>query len=273
VTPSPLDARDLPLAERARFDDGVIYEVQWPPEATVNDGDRRWGELPPAGSLPFAVGETAVYSVRWTTGPMDIPAARATFHVQRGRDGAEFELVAHGTTAPWLAGFFEADDRFVSAVDRTLRPLAVEQLLREGSRRVDRRATFDRESNVVRLQHGPTSVAVPASPDALDPIAALYYLRAAPDTILQLAVNNWGREITVTVPPGVPDAIAVNGATVETIRLHPHLIKRNRQPVSYRLTVWLSRDARRVPVVITVDGLARVGSVRFELESFLAGAQ
>ena len=273
VTPAPLDIRDLPLVERARFDDGVVYEVQGQPAAGSNRAGPRLSTLPPLGALPFAAGETAVYSVVWTTGPLAIPAARVTFQVNKGQHGAKFDLSAHGTTAPWVSRFFEADDRFASSVDEALRPLTVEQRLREGSRSVDRRATFDRASGVVRLQQGLTNVAVPASPDALDPIAAFYYLRAVHDALLQMSVNDWGREISVTVPPGVPATITVGGVTVETIRLDPHLVKRSRQPVSYRLTVCLSRDSRRVPILMTIDGLVGVGSVRFELESFVAGAR
>ena len=113
---------------------------------------------------------------------------------------------------------------------------------------------------------------MPATPDALDPISTIYYLRAlalpADDTV-RLPVNDWGRNVQLTVPPGVIEPVDVDGASVDAIRLEPRVLKRDRQPAAYRLTLWLSRDERRIPLVMTVDGLAGVGSVRMELESFV----
>jgi hypothetical protein len=279
VTPDPLEAPPLPLVERARFDDGVVYEVRWTAEAAEAMNVEQKGSRASAASefetLPFGVGETATYSIMWATGPLDIPAGRATFRVAEGRDAARFELIAEGRTAPWVSKFFEADDRFVSLVDASLRPAVFEQQLHEGARRVDRRATFDRQSGSVRLHQGPgAGITLPASPDALDPIAAIYYLRAAAGvgSVLKLPVNDWGREVFVTVPPGIIETITVGGTAVEVLRLEPHVSKRDNQPSAYRLTLWLSQDARRIPLVMMVDGLAGVGAVRFELASFAGGS-
>jgi hypothetical protein len=268
-------APPLPLLERARFDDGIVYEIQWTEAASASlaaEGASA-DPLPALGPLPFAIGETAVYSIVWATGPLSIPAGTATFRVEPGKHGGRFQFTVSAKTAPWVSRFFEADDRFESAVDDALRPIVVDQRIREGSRNVDRRVTFDRRGQAVRLKQGvATEVAVPATPDALDPISTIFYLRAlalpADDTI-RLPVNDWGRNVQVTVPPGQIETIDMDGVSVDAIRLEPRVIKRDREPAHYRLTLWLSRDERRVPLIMTVDGLSGVGSVRMELESFV----
>ena len=271
-------AAELPIVERARFDDGVIYEIRWTDAASASLAaeSAKAAPLPALGPVPFAVGETAVYSIVWSTGPVSIPAGTATFRVEPGKQGGRFQFSVSATTAKWVSRFFEADDRFESVVDDLLRPIVLNQRIREGSRSVDRHVTFDRRDQVVRLKQGDTAeIAVPAAPDSLDPISAIYYLRAVAlpvDGTIRLPVNDWGRNVSVTVPPGQPEVIEVDGARVEAIRIAPSVAKRDSQPALYRLTMWLSRDARRIPLVMTVDGLAGVGSVRMELESFTPGS-
>jgi hypothetical protein len=277
VTREPLASTDLPLVERARFDDGVIYEIRWTPEAVaaMAASDARPRPLPGLGSLPFSIGETATYSIVWASGPLSLPAGHATFRVAEGRNGARLHLSVAATTASWVSRFFEADDRFESFVDEALRPSVFEQHLHEGSRRVDRRVTFDRPARTVRLQQGDAAaIALPAAPNALDPVSAFYYVRALPldaGTTVRLPVTDWGRDLTVSVQPGVVETIAVGGTKVEALRVEPRVSKPDDQSAGYRLTVWISRDARRIPLVMTVDGLAGVGSIRLELESYVPG--
>jgi hypothetical protein len=277
VTPAPLAVADLPLVERARFDDSVIYEIKWTPEtvAAMAANDARPRPLPTLAPLPFSIGETAVYSIVWTTGPLSLPAGHATFRVAEGKNGAHLQLSVVATTASWVSRFFEADDRFESTVDAALRPSVFEQHLHEGSRKVDRRVTFDRAARTMRLQQGDAAaISLPVSPDTLDPVSAFYYLRALPvadGPAIRLPVTDWGRDLTVTVAPGVVETITAGGAQRETLRIEPRVSKPDDQSAGYRLTVWISRDARRIPLAMTVDRLAGVGSVRLELESYVAG--
>jgi hypothetical protein len=225
--------------------------------------------------VPFKVGETAEYSIEWTTGPLSIPAGYATFRVEPGNNGSHLQLSVAARTAAWVSHFFEADDLFKSSVDQLLRPVQFDQRLREGSKNADRRMTFDREAGVVRLKQGDAlEIAVPAAPDALDPLTTIYYLRTlafAGNDELRLPVNDWGRDVSVVVLPGPIEAVDTVEGQAAALRLEPRVTKRDGQPAGYRLTLWLSRDARRIPLVMSVDGLAGVGSIRFELQSFTAG--
>ncbi len=212
------------LVERAALADGVVYEVRWTPEAEALLAKAVAVPLPPVFTVPFAVGEAATYAVTWVSGPMAVPAGRATLRVTAGR-GARFELGVDATTAPWLARFFQAGDRFVSDVDDSLRPLVFEEHLVEGSRHADRRMTFERAVHAVVLtqRSGVSGIRLPAPADAL--------------------------------------------------RVEPRLFRRGLPAVAYTMVVWMSRDARRIPLVAELSGLPGVGVVRLELESYSRAAK
>ena len=176
VAPAPIAASDLPVVERARFADAVVYEIHDSPEDSTLALPETLPFARPA-SIPFAIGE---HATGFGGAGQRSAGARGqiVLDVAAGKDGAAYELVASGTTADWVSRFFEANDRFVSQVDQGLRPLVFEQHPKEG-RRSDRRAVFDRDARVVRVQQGSgPALALPMSRDALDPLSSLL-LRAA----------------------------------------------------------------------------------------------
>ena len=132
VAPEPLEAGELPVVERARFPEEVIYEIHSSPDLDSKLALPDTPPLPAPQSIPFAVGEKSTYSVTWTSGPMAVPAGRIVLEVRAGQGGARYELAAAGLTADWVSAFFRADDRFVSQVDERLRSLVFEQHLKEG---------------------------------------------------------------------------------------------------------------------------------------------
>ncbi len=58
-----------PLVERARLDDGFIYELRWTPASEAALSDVNVPPPPPPGVAPFRKGEAASYDVHWDGGP------------------------------------------------------------------------------------------------------------------------------------------------------------------------------------------------------------
>jgi hypothetical protein len=274
VSRRPVPAAGTPLVERARFDEGTVYELQWTPEAEAGLEPPEPFLVPPPGRVPFEAGEAAVYTVVWTSGPLAVPAGQVIFSVEPGRDGARYELRAWGTTAAWISRFFEADDRFVSSVDERLRPIVYEQRLREGRRSVDRRITFDRARHVIRLQQaGSEEISLPVPDDAMDPLSAFYYARSLPLAVqgdLRIPVNESGRNLVLEMHTVAAESIAYQGTPIQALRVEPRLFLSGGRPASLHMVAWFSRDGRQIPLVIQIDGLAGAGSVRLELESLSA---
>jgi hypothetical protein len=253
-----------PLVERARLAEGVIYEVRWTPTAIAALEERDMPPPPPPGDPPFTAGEVAVYDVYWEGGPVDLPAGTATMTVINGEPGARrWEFETRAETADWVSTFFQANDRFVTVTDAALLPLSHTREIREGRRAVDRRYEYDRASNLVQTN----VMALPlGSPDARDAFAALYYVRTLSlrsGTVLTVPLNEAGTSLVLQVSVGEVENIEHRGARVPALRLEPRVMRRIERRRPLAITLWLSADARRIPLRAIVD--AGFGRIRLEL--------
>ena len=221
---------------------------------------------PPPGTVPFQVGERLTYAVIWEGGPLDLPAATATLRVSHPTDrpeadipGPRWAFEATAATADWVSSVFEARYRFTSVADETLRPLEHTQEIRQGRKRVDHISLFDTGARVFRM--GPTRHAAAAAPgrpmpsDARDPLTTLFYVRTLSlraDSELTLLVNDAGRNMTLVLRVAGLDMLRRQGGEQSAWRLEPRVLRSapSRQPLS--ATVWISADARRVPLAMEV---------------------
>lgn len=260
-----------PIGERVRFADAAIFELQWTPEAEERLAHVSTVRPDPPGAIPFGPGETARYSVAWGGAGMNLAAGEIVVRVEP----PAYRLIVEAATAPWMSRFFEAQDRFVTVTDQQLLTLVHEREQNEGSRHVTRAFVFDHSSGRVRLgrtltdARGEEAQLLPLAPDARDSIAALFYVRTLPleaGKRYQLPVNEAGRSVAVEVTARGRETITVNARATDALRIEPQLYQRveRRQPV--RAVLWLSTDARRVPVALEVD--AGFGHVRAELISY-----
>ena len=272
-----------PFVERARFDGSVIYEVVWTPDSEAALDEVATAEPPPPGVAPFAVGEQARYAVQWLNGPLDLTAGQITLSVvaPEARDaGAGGEVPAWVfdvamETAPWVSRFFEARDRFRTAADAQLRPLLHQRELREGSRSVDRAYACDHAGRRVSTGDSPATarqsgaVTLPLPPGARDAVTALWYVRTmplAPGYSLAMPLNEAGRNLALTVGVPARETITIDGAAVSALRVEPRFSARVQRRQAIAATLWLSDDARRVPLMVEVE--AGFGRVRLKLVDY-----
>ena len=87
--------------------------------------------------MPFEPGESLVYRVTWDAPTGALEAGEVSFEVEAAAPG-QYRLAAGARTAPWIARFFEADDRFTTTTDAALIPLVHERRIREGRRALGR---------------------------------------------------------------------------------------------------------------------------------------
>lgn len=266
-----------PLVERARLEDGTVYEVRWTPESIAALDAVNASPPPSPGVVPFAAGELAVYEVYWDGGPVNLPAGTATLRVVDGGQGnPRWQFEVRAETASWVSRFFQARDQFVTTADEDLLPMEHVRAIREGRRQFDRAYVYDRTARHIRV--GDTRAAAMAA-DALtlplgslaarDAITALYYVRTlpiGPGTILTIPINEAGASLLVQVSAAEAETIPYAGRPTAAVRLEPRLMRRieRRRPVAS--TLWLSADERRVPLRVIVD--AGFGRIRAELKEY-----
>jgi hypothetical protein len=278
VSGAPVDAagtEQSPLVERARFDEGIVYEVRWTPAAVAALGDGLGPPPPAPGAVPFTAGEVTRYDVHWEGGPVALSAGTVTLTVADAPEaGTRWRFEAQAETADWMSRFFQARDRFVTTADALLRPVEHTREIREGRRQLDRTYIYVRDARHVRI--GATRDAAVAS-DALtlplvadaarDALTALFYIRTldlAPGASTTIPINEAGTSLIVEVSAVEAELIEHHGRPTPALRLEPRITRRleRRRPVA--VTLWLSADRRRIPLRAIVD--AGFGRVRVEME-------
>lgn len=286
VSPTAIDGAGTPASpfvEQARFDEGLIYEVVWTPESEAALDEAAVAEPPPPGVAPFKSGERAAYDVQWLNGPLDLTAGRITLSVvdPEARDhGAAGEVPVWVfdvalETAPWVSRFFEARDRFRTAADARLMPLLHQRELREGRRSVDRAYAYDHAARRVGSGDTPaaardvSALSLPLPAGARDALTALWYIRTmplAPGYSVNLPINEAGRNLALTVSVPARDRIEIDGAPVAALRVEPRFTARVQRRQGIESTIWVSDDARRLPLVVEVA--AGFGRVRLKLVDY-----
>ncbi len=281
VTPAPVAPGTWPLTERARLSDPVrgerwIYELAWSPEVEARLGEPSTPVPPEPGPVPFAVGERLTYRVIWDgpAGIVDAGTVNLAVDPAPASDSAPgqtggYRFSVEARTAPWIARFFEADDRFVTTTDPQLFPQVHERMLREGRRRVDQRIHFD----AARLQAQPlTPAGEPAGPavrlwpHVRDAVAAFYFVRTlnlAPGSRVEMPIVENGRHSTLEIEAAGAETRHVSGRDLATVRVHARLRQRVPRRKPSDITVWLERDAPRALVVAEVAAV--FGNLRVEL--------
>ena len=277
------DAPGSPFVERETFGDDIVYELVWTEEAEAAL-DKIDAPPPPApGPAPFARGEVATYAVQWLTGPLDLQAGTIELSVV-APDGSDagvngqspaWTFEASATTASWVSRFFEARDRFRTSTDAAFLPMLHQRFLREGRRSVDRVFAYDHEARHVRSADTPaaaretSALALPLAAHARDALAALYYLRSLPlasDTTMAVPINEAGRNMTATITVGPPETVEGPGGPQPAFRVAPRLSTRVQRRQAVEAVIWISTDARRVPLVAEIS--AGFGRVRLKLVDY-----
>ena len=286
VSPEPIrgaDSPDSPYVERETFGDDTIYELVWTEDNEGALEDIEVAAPPAPGPAPFMRGEVATYSVQWLTGPLDLQAGTIVLSVvtpepsDAGLEGAAPAWVFEATaeTAAWVSRFFEARDRFRTSTTAAMTPLLHQRFLREGRRSVDRVFAYDHEARNVRSGDSvrsaldATALALPLAAHARDALAALWYVRTLPlagGTTFEMPINEAGRNLKAVITVGPAETIDAFGGPQPAYRVAPRLTTRvqRRQPVE--ATIWMSADARRVPLV--ADITAGFGRVRLKLVDY-----
>ena len=129
VTGTEIDRTAWPVIEhvhdrRSATGTTIVYELVWSPEVEARLGEPAAPVPPPPGPAPFAPGERLVYAVTWDGPAGALEAGDVTFEVEAPPAAGRHRFAVGARTAPWVARFFEADDRFATTTDDVLPPAA-----------------------------------------------------------------------------------------------------------------------------------------------------
>jgi hypothetical protein len=192
-----------------------------------------------------------------------------TLEVEAPPASGRHRFAVGARTAPWVARFFEADDRFTTTTDDAVRPLLHERRIREGRRALDQRVVFDPAARSAQPQAAdgqPSGPPLRVWPEARDAIAALFYVRTlalVPGQRVTVPIVEGGQLSTLVLEPGPIERIAAGGTTTEARRVEARLeqrVQRRRMP---EITLWLEPGGSRR--LIAADIRAVFGNLRVRL--------
>lgn len=231
----------------------------------------------PANEPPFAPGEKIALRISYA----HILAGRAWMSVARGThlDRPALEFVAEAKK-PWLFAWlfrFRVEDRTVARWDPAGGcSLSIEKHLREGRAERDQVVTFDPAGKARVEDRKVAQKEFELQPCTLDVLSAFFVTRVqgVPEQgQLELPVFDNGKHYRLGVRflgRETLDLPRPLGRGVRTVVIEPQLVQGTGLFVKEgRLKIWLTDDARRIPV--RLRSKVAIGSVSAELESYEPG--
>jgi len=236
---------------------------------------RSAGAAPPAPAkierpVPFKAGERLTYDISWSD---YLTAASATVSVREKRasfDSVAYYLVAEGQPVGFVAAIYSVYYKVDSLLDvYTLLPQRGSVFSQEGRHRrmqvtrfdqLQRKATYEMTTATVHKRE----LQLPSP--AHDPLSALYALRTlamrAGDTTTFAVVND-GMVHTVKVTIAGREPVDTPLGRQNAWRLLPQALDSRGGPGNDQVTIWISDDARRLP--LRIDAKLDVGVFRLVL--------
>jgi hypothetical protein len=219
-------------------------------------------------NIAFGVGEKLDFDINYGF----INAGTASMEVARVIDYEDrpcYQVITRANSNSFFSTWYRVDDRVESIVDALgLFSWRFEKHLREGNYSADKVYTFNQKRNFAVYEDD----TLPVVPQIQDALSTLYYVRTMPLTVgksvfvdtfvdgksMRLEVRVIKKE-TVSVEAGTFDCIVVEPIT-QSVGVFKH---------EGRLTVWLTDDYVRMPVLMKSKIL--VGSISAELTDFQLG--
>jgi hypothetical protein len=214
--------------------------------------------------LPFKFGERLKYDIKFSRFPVYANVGELTFAVSEpaGSDQhVKFEVSAVSRGA--LVGLFnvEVNDVFTTLADRNdLFVYSSIKNLRENESRVRQESVFDRDAKKVR--YTVSNLAAPAEAPSVveaetpvwvqDVVSAVYYARTRKlenaGKEAAFYINDEGRNFHIGVAPVAREEIKTDVGTFKTLKVDVRIFNGRFVRRDGSLFVWLTDDARRIPV-------------------------
>jgi len=211
--------------------------------------------------VPFQAGEQLSYDIAWSS---YLTAATATVTVREKRpsfDSTAYYIVAEGRPTSFVAALYQLYYKADTLLDAfTLLPQRGAIFSVEGRRTSLRAITFDHtlreaayevQSGTPLTRKSEARISLP--PSTQDALSAIYALRALPmktGTQVQVPVILNGELYRLNVSIGGVESVTCGLGSISAWKITPVIRAEGPNPDERELTVYLSNDARRLPVLM-----------------------
>ena len=250
----------------------VIVSLTFPASFGQSRSADRAATIPVSSKTTFTVGERLSYDVSWRD---FIVAGELTLETKdrRSIEGVDaYHVSATAQSVGVVSAFvFKLNDTYESFINaQTLQPFRADKRSRRGKKREQSSVTIDQQNRTARASNGQT-IEIP--PDTYDVVGLLYAIRAmelAPGKSRTFNVLEDGRVYQIRVDVEVREKVTTRAGSYDTVRVSTKTLG-GRESNIYNLKMFITADARRMPVLITAE--PKWGEVRVELTSATGTAQ
>jgi len=215
---------------------------------------------------PFVAGERLSYDVSWAD---FIVAAELTIQTDQRRsfDGVDgYHVTAQARTVGLVNGLYKVDDVYESFISAaTLQPFRAEKRSRHRKNHTQSSVTIDQEKRTANAGGG----RILELPEDTYDFAALIFAIRGMDLSLgksrTLTVLEDEKLYTIKLQPEAREKVTTRAGSFDTVKIATTRIKGTENDKLYNLRLYVTNDARRLPVLITAE--PSWGAVRVELTS------
>ena len=206
-------------------------------------------------AVPFHVGETLTYDVSWSSYLTAGTAVATVKEKKSSFNSTAYYIVAEGRPTPLVAKLYTLYYKLDTLLDSyTLLPQRGSVYSEEGKRHRFRTTQFDRSARKAFFEYKTTTTAKDefvVSPVVQDALSAVYVLRAIPFKAgdrMTMPVSDNGQNYKVQLDIGTSERVKTRMGEVSAWKVKPTVSDSNNRPVGRNLAIWMSDDARRLPV-------------------------
>jgi hypothetical protein len=205
--------------------------------------------------VPFTVGETLTYDVSWSSFVVAGTASARVLEKKPSFDSTAYYIVVEGRPVPLVARLYNLYYKMDTLLDgATLLSQRGSLYSEEGSSRTLDATRFDRERRRAFFERqaatsGKEEFAIPAGTQ--DGLALLYALRSRAfkaSERFSVPVADGGSLYTIDVQLGALEAVKVPAGQYTAWNMRVGITDAQGQAVWKNNEVWISNDARRLPV-------------------------
>jgi hypothetical protein len=234
-----------------------------PPAPVINPPERR------ARGVPFGPGESLRFSIEYglvkagtawlEVGPMETFKGRACYH-----------LISRAESNSVMSKIYKVKDRIDSLIDAEgLYSWRYRKRQREGGYARDYDILYDPPTGAARYAQGPSFTSKPYAKDGL---AAFYYVRHMPLEVgrdIEIVHHSDRRSGDIVVKVHRRETVKVPAGSFDCYVIEPVMEEGGLFKASGRLTIWVTADERRIPVLM--KSKIPVGSVDAILQEIKGG--
>ncbi len=211
-------------------------------------------------TVPFKVGETLTYDVSWLSYVTAGTAITTVKEKKPSFDSTAYYIVAEGRPTPLVSKLYSLYYKMDTLLDVfTLLPQRGSVYSEEGSRHRFKISRFDHAAHKVFFEYessGKVTDTFTVPPYVQDALSAIYVLRAVPleagaRTTMPVTDNGTNYKVQVDVGPAERLKTPFGEASAWKIKLA--LTEAGGKPVGRNIVLWMSNDARRLPMKLQAE--------------------